>query len=47
MNATLGTLCQFYYPGMVAIRGVLHPALKWEHYKLQLDDQGVTTAARV
>jgi hypothetical protein len=32
---------------MVTVGGVLQPALKWEHYKLQLDDQGVTTAARV
>jgi hypothetical protein len=32
---------------MVTIGGVLQPALKWEHYKLQSDDQSVTTAARV
>jgi hypothetical protein len=30
---------------MVTIGGVLQPALKWEHYKLQSDDQGVTTVA--
>jgi hypothetical protein len=47
VNVTLGTLCRFHYPGMVTIGGVLQLALKWEHYKLQLDDQGVTTAARV
>jgi hypothetical protein len=47
VNATLGTLCRFHYPGMVTIGGVLQPALKWEHYKLQSDDQGVTTVARV
>jgi hypothetical protein len=47
VNATLGTLCRFHYPGMVTIEGVLQAALKWEHYKLQSDDQGVTTAARV
>ncbi|PUZ51502.1 hypothetical protein GQ55_6G192800 [Panicum hallii var. hallii] len=38
VNATLGTLCRFHYPGMVTIGGVLQPALKWEHYKLQSDD---------
>ncbi|PUZ45618.1 hypothetical protein GQ55_8G239300 [Panicum hallii var. hallii] len=32
---------------MVTIGGVLQPALKWEHYKLQSDDQGVTTTTRV
>jgi hypothetical protein len=32
---------------MVTIGGVLQPALKWEHYKLQSDDQGVMAAARV
>jgi hypothetical protein len=47
MNAILGTLCQFHYPGMVTIGGVLQLALKWEYYKLQSDDQGVTTAVRV
>ncbi|PUZ44543.1 hypothetical protein GQ55_8G111600 [Panicum hallii var. hallii] len=47
VNATLGTLCQFHYLGMVTVGGVLQPALKWEHYKLQSDDQGVTTAERV
>jgi hypothetical protein len=47
VNATLGILYRFRYQGMVTIGGVLQPALKWEHYKLQSDDQGVTTAARV
>jgi hypothetical protein len=47
VNATLETLCRFHYPGMVTVGGVLQPALKWEHYKLQSDDQGITTAARV
>jgi hypothetical protein len=47
VNAILGTLCRFHYPGMVTVGGVLQPALKWEHYKLQSDDQGVTIAARV
>jgi hypothetical protein len=47
VNTTLGTLCQFHCPGMVTIGGVLQPALKWEHYKLQSDDQGVTIVARV
>jgi hypothetical protein len=32
---------------MVTVGGVLQPALKWEHYKLQSDDQGIMTAARV
>jgi hypothetical protein len=47
VNATLGILCQFHYSGMVTIGGVLQPALKWEPYKLQSDDQGITTAVRV
>jgi hypothetical protein len=45
--ATLGTHCRFHYPGMVTIGGVLQPALKWEQYKLQSNDQGVMIPARV
>jgi hypothetical protein len=47
VNATFGTLCRFHYPVIVTVGGVLLPALNWECYKLQSDDQGVTTAARV
>jgi hypothetical protein len=47
VNATLKILNRFHYPGMVTTGGVLQPALKWEHYKLQSDDQDVTTIARV
>ncbi|PVH38819.1 hypothetical protein PAHAL_5G362100 [Panicum hallii] len=47
INATLGILCRFHYPGMVTIGGVLQPALKWEHYKMQSDDKGVMTAVRI
>ncbi|PUZ67055.1 hypothetical protein GQ55_3G400600 [Panicum hallii var. hallii] len=31
---------------MVTIGGVLQLALKWEHYKLQSDDQGITTVVK-
>jgi hypothetical protein len=47
VNAILGTLCRFHYLEMVTIGGVLQHALKWEHCKLQSNDQGITTAARV
>jgi hypothetical protein len=46
-ECNIGNTLSVLLPGIVTVGGVLQPALKWEHYKLQSDDQGVTTAARV
>lgn len=35
MNARLGALCRYYYPGFVQVDGEWQAAFQWSHWKLK------------
>ena len=48
VNAMLGSLCRYYYPGMVEVGGQRQAAMQWSHWGLKdyiVGDEGTSASA--